>query len=229
VAISFFTETTPWEQARRDLRFTTTRVAVRRQHASLAEPLHGLLMRWTHIDRERRDADDLLIDADAVICAESEALDDAVLSLAAQLLHEGDHDPADLAYQAYFPRDPGEITGLGLESAISRTRELHAVAREIVPSFEVAAILVRIAQIEERGIEALIIREQARQNAVRVEALMRAWKDSANDARRLVESSLSAHARLHHLQRGYADAFFPAVARSRRTRRGGSPREREVA
>lgn len=218
-----FTDSTPWEQARRDLRFTATRTATRRQHAPLAEPLHALLSRWEEIDKERRDADDLLVDADAIVCAQTEALDDAVMALAAELLHEGDHDPADLTYRAYFPGVPGELTRLGLESAIASTREFAAISREIEPSFEVASILETITELEARGIEALIIRQQAQQNVDRVNVLIQAWKDGANAARSVVASALSGHAQKHRLPRGYAGAFFPTVAPERRPLRP-SPR-----
>ena len=129
MALRLFSEVTGWEQARKDIRFTATRLAARPIHEPLAKPLRGLLDQWNTLDQERRDADDAIVDANALVAALDEELDDAVGKLATRLLYEVGGDSAHPTFKAYFPEPPSGVIRLGLESEIKRTRDLRHTRR----------------------------------------------------------------------------------------------------
>src|SRR4051794_34826878 len=124
MGLRLFTEDTPWEVCRKDVRFTCTSLSVRAHHEALAKALRTLLSKWTTIEMERRDAEDALVDANAVVGALDEELDEAVFKLVSRLLVELDHDSTHPTFKAYFPEPPSEVIRLGLESEITRTKEL---------------------------------------------------------------------------------------------------------
>src|SRR3569832_1133261 len=92
MGLRLFTEVTAWDQARRETRFTMSRLAARRDHVALARPLRALLGRWAATDQERRDADDAVVDATALVSALDEELDEGVDELANRLLYEAGGD-----------------------------------------------------------------------------------------------------------------------------------------
>jgi hypothetical protein len=211
--LRLFTEDTPWEQARKDVRYTVTSLATRRKHEQLVKPLAALLTRWSAVEDERREAEDALVDANAVVASLDEELDEAVFRLVSRLLFEVDHNAQHPTFLAYFPEPPSEVIRLGLESEITRTKELFAVAEQKSASPELRAILEVIADLHRRGEEALAQREQAFIRLSRAELHIQDWKESANAARRSVANVLEGFAMKNHLPRGYADGFFPPSAR----------------
>jgi hypothetical protein len=214
MGLRLFTEDTSWEVCRRDLRFTCTSLAVRAQHEPLAKALRNLLSKWSSIEMERRDAEDALVDANAVVGALDEELDEAVFKLVSRLLVELDHDSTHPTFKAYFPEPPSEVIRLGLESEITRTRELFAVAEARGASPDVRAVLARVAAIHKRGEEALRAREKAFAAVSRVHLQVQDWKDSANAARRSISGVLEGYAIKNHLPPGYPQRFFTEASRS---------------
>ena len=221
--LRLFTDDTPWEQARKDVRYTATSLGVRQKHEHLVKALLSLLARWSGIDDRRREAEDALVDANAAVGALDEELDEAVFRLVSRLLFEVDHNVAHPTFKAYFPEPPSEVIRLGLESEIARTRELFAVAEERGASFEVRAILAAVADLHRRGEEALRLREEAFLSLSRIKLEVQDWKESANAARRSIANVLEGHAGKHHLPRGYADGFFPPAARTSKKLSRGTP------
>ncbi|MEP7122855.1 MAG: hypothetical protein ABJE95_18155 [Byssovorax sp.] len=208
-----FDEGTSWEQARKDTRYPTARLDARKHHAVLSRPLRALLGQWNTVDQERRDADDAVVDANALVSAIDEELDDTIGLLVARLLYEAGNDPANATFKTYFPEPPNEVIRLGLESEIARTKLLIHVAEEKKASKETWAILKTVAEIEKRGTEALAARVVAYTGVSRVALRIQTWKENANAARRGVEAALETYAVAHGKPRSYADAFFPATAR----------------
>jgi hypothetical protein len=225
MGLRLFTEDTAWDQARRETRFTMSRLAARKDHGALAKPLRALLGKWTTTDQERRDADDAVVDANALVSALDEELDEAVDRLANRLLYEAGGNGADPIFKAYFPEPPSEVIRLGLESEIARTKALAAVAEERKPSKEVKALLKVIADVEKRGEAALRGREAAYGAASKISLRVQAWKEDANAARRSVENQLDAYAIQSRRPRGYADGFFPAPTRARKNGKKQPARE----
>jgi hypothetical protein len=214
MGLRLFNDDTSWEQARKDVRYTATSLSVRHQHDQLVKPLRTLLERWATIDHERREAEDALVDANAMVSALDEELDEAVFRLVSRLLFEVDHNSGHPTFKAYFPEPPSEVIHLGLESEIARTRELFPVAEEKKASPEVRAILKTIADLQTRGEEALRAREAAYVAVSRVSLHVQDWKESANAARRSVVNVLEGYAMKNHLPRGYAEGFFPVASRT---------------
>ena len=163
-----FDEGTSWEQARKDTRYPSARLDARKHHATLSSPLRSLLAQWVTIDQERRDADDAVVDANALVSAVDEDLDAAVNDLVSRLLYEVGNNAASAIFKAYFPEAPNEVLRLGLESEIARTRKLLPIAKEKKASPEVMAILEEIAAIEEHGTQALAARVEAYAKVSRV-------------------------------------------------------------
>jgi hypothetical protein len=221
--LRLFTDDTPWEQARKDVRYTATSLGVRQKHEHLGKPLLALLARWAGIDAQRRAAEDALVDANAAVGALDEELDEAVFRLVSRLLFEVDHNSAHPTFMAYFPEPPSEVIRLGLEGEIARTRELFPVAEERGASADVRAILAVIAALHRRGEEALRVRVEAFLARSRVQLHVQDWKESANAARRSVANVLEGHASKNHLPRGYADGFFPPAARTSKKLSRGTP------
>jgi len=213
MALRLFHEGTGWEQARKDTRYTAARLDARAAHDGLAKPLRGLLARWVTIDEERREADDAVVDANALVAALDDELDTAVDAFINRLLYELHGDGAHPVFKAYFPEPPSEVLRLGLESEIERTKKLFHVAEERKVSKEVSQLLAAIAAVSKRGTAALAAREAAYATTSRVTLRIQTWKESANAARRGVDSVLEGHAVKAQLPRGYADRFFPAPPR----------------
>ncbi len=211
-----FDEGTSWEQARKDTRYPAARLDARKRHAVLSKSLRALLAQWNTTDQERRDADDAVVDANALVSAIDEDLDDAVGLLVARLLYEAGNDPANATFKTYFPEPPNEVIRLGLESEIARTKDLVHVAEEKKASKEVWTILKVVAEIEKRGTEALAARVEAYTGVSRVALRIQTWKENANAARRGVEAALETYAVANGKPRSYADAFFPAPPRAKK-------------
>ena len=211
-----FDEGTSWEQARKDTRYPAARLDAKKRHAPLSKSLRALLAQWNTTDQERRDADDAVVDANALVSAIDEELDDTIGLLVARLLYEAGNDPANATFKTYFPEPPNEVIRLGLESEIARTKELVHVAEEKKASKEVWAILKAVAEIEKRGTEALAARVEAYTGVSRGALRIQTWKENANAARRGVEAALETWAVANGKPRGYADAFFPAAPRAKK-------------
>src|SRR4051812_20815075 len=106
MGLRLFTEDTSWEQARKDVRYTVKSLSTRHKHEQLVKPLATLLGRWSAIEDERRAVEDALVDANAVVAALDDELDEAVFRLVSRLLVEVDHDAAHATFRAYFPEPP---------------------------------------------------------------------------------------------------------------------------
>lgn len=213
-----FDEGTSWEQARKDTRYPSARLDARKHHATLSQPLRKLLTQWITIDQERRDADDAVVDANALVSAVDEDLDEAVNALVSRLLYEVGNNAASAIFKAYFPEAPNEVLRLGLESEIDRTRKLLPIAQEKKASGEVMAILQEIGAIEEHGTQALAARVDAYGQVSRVALRIQTWKENANAARRAVLAALETYAIANGKPRGYPEWFFPAPPRAKKAK-----------
>ena len=212
MGMTLFTDKTSWENARKDVRHTASTLTASVVHVAVAKPLKALLARWNEIDQARRDADDQLVDANALVAwIDVRLLDPRVAELASLLLHEAKQDRSDPKFKRYFPEPPNEIVRMGLESEIKRTKGFFHVAEEVPPSKEVKAILAKIAAVHTKGEAALTTREEATLHVARISLRIQTWKEDANGVRRSVENNLDAHANGQGLPRDYSDAFFPAA------------------
>jgi hypothetical protein len=182
--------------------------------------LKELLSRWNDTDQERRDADDKLVDANALVSwIDVQVLDPLVIELASLLLHEAKQDRAHPTFKRFFPEAPNEIVRMGLESEIKRTKAFFAVAEENPPSKEAKALLTKIAAAHKQGEAALKAREEATVQIARISLRVQTWKEDANGLRRGVENLLDSHATAHNLPRDYSSPFFPAT---RSAKKGGA-------
>lgn len=205
-----FNDNTGWEAARKSVRHTAAMLGASETHAGAAKALRQLLARWTTIDQERRDADDALVDANALVAwVDTQALDPLVKELGSLLLHEARQDRKHPAFKRYFPEPPNDVVRLGLESEIERTKAFFDVAEEAPPSKEAKALLAKMRAVHARGAEALTARAEAAANVARVALKMTTWKEDANGARRSIATMLDAHANERGMKRDYASAFFP--------------------
>jgi hypothetical protein len=211
MGLTLFTDKTSWENARKDVRHTSATLTASEVHLAVAKPLKALLTRWNETDQERRDADDKLVDANALVAwIDVRLLDPLVIELGSLLLHEARQDRSDPKFKRYFPEPPNEIVRMGLESEIKRTKAFFHVAEEAPPSKEGKAILAKIAAVHKQGEAALAAREEATLQVARISLRIQTWKEDANGVRRSVENNLDAHANGHGLPRDYSAAFFPA-------------------
>ena len=214
MGLRLFTEDTPWEQARKDVRYAVTSLDARHKHQQLVKPLATLLARWAAVDEERRAAEDELVDANAMVNAIDHELDEAVYRLVQRLLVELEDDSSHPTFRAYFPEPPTEVIRLGLESEIVRTKQLFTVAEERGASPAVRAILKQIGELQRRGETALRARVDAFVALSRADLHVQDWKESANAARKSVANVLEGYALKNHLPRGYSEHFFPAASRT---------------
>lgn len=219
MAFRLFNDETPWEQARKDVRHTAASVAAEDDHAALAKPLRQLLTQWAAVDQERRDADDAMVDANALVRYLDVKLDRMVEKLVSRLLFEVQQDRKHPTFMRFFPEAPSEVIRLGLESEIERTKEFDDVAKTVGASKQVLAILATIDGLRKRGIAALTEREEVAKNQGRISLRINEWKASANAARRSIENSLDAYAIGATLPRDYSDDFFPAARTSKRKKK----------
>ncbi len=211
MGLTLFTDKTPWENGRKDVRHTAATLIASEVHIALAKPVKHLLTRWNEIDQERRDADDKLVDANALVAwIDVRVLDPLVTELASLLIHEVKQDRSDPKFRRFFPEPPNEVVRMGLESEIKRTKLFFNVAEEVPTSPEAKAILAKIAAAHKQGDAALKAREEATFHVARISLRIQTWKEDANGIRRSVENKLDAYANENGLPRDYSDAFFPA-------------------
>ena len=211
MGLTLFTDKTSWENARKDVRHTAATLTASEVHLASAKPVKELLTRWNDTDQERRDADDKLVDANALVAwIDVRLLDPLVTELGSLLLHEAKQNRSDPRFKRYFPEPPNEIVRMGLESEIKRTKAFFSVAEEVPLSNEGKAILAKIAAVHKQGEAALAAREEATLHVARISLRIQTWKEDANGVRRSVENHLDAHANAHGLPRDYSDPFFPA-------------------
>lgn len=207
--LRLFTDKTPWDDVRRDVRYVAAGLTAADEHIALAKPLRTLLAQWKTIESDREDADDAMVDANAVVRRLDITLDRLVNDLAGQLLAECGRDTSAPGFRRFFPEAPSAVIRLGLESEIERTKKFATVAEEIGASKETKAILKRFDGIHTKGTAALKARERLAETQGRVSLRISTWKDDSNHARRSVESALEKYATDHRLPRTYADEFFP--------------------
>lgn len=211
MGLTLFTDKTSWENARKDVRHTAATLSASEVHLASAKPLKALLTRWNDTDQERRDADDKLVDANALVAwIDVRLLDPLVTELGSLLLHEVKQNRSDPKFKRYFPEPPNEIVRMGLESEIRRTQAFFSVAEEVPLSNEGKALLAKIAAVHKQGEAALTAREEATLHVARISLRIQTWKEDANGVRRSVVNKLDAHANEKGLPRDYSDAFFPA-------------------
>lgn len=211
-----FTDDTPWEQARKDVRHTAASVAAEEAHEALAKPLRTLLVQWATIDQERRDADDAMVDANARVRRLDTKLDDAVEKLASRLLFEVHQDRKHATFLKFFPEPPSEVVRLGLESEIERTKAFDDVAQNIGASKPILVILATLEALRQHGTAALQGRVEVAKRQGRVVLRTSEWKAAANTARRSIENALDAYAIEAKLARDYSDDFFPIGRKSKK-------------
>jgi hypothetical protein len=224
-----FNEDTPWEQARKDVRTTAAAVAAEKDHAALAKPLRALLTQWGTVEQERRDADDAMVDANALVRHFDKKLDRAVEKLVSRLEFEVGGERSKPGFAEYFPEPPNEVIRLGLESEIARTERFDNVAKELGASKQVRALLATIDGIRKEGAKVLETREEVAKRQGRVSLRISVWKESANAARRGVENALDAYAIANDLPRDYSDEFFPPARVSKKTKTAKAPAKTEPA
>jgi hypothetical protein len=226
MGLTLFTDKTSWENARKDVRHTASTLTASEVHLPAAKPLKTLLTRWNEIDQERRDADDQLVDANALVAwIDVRLLDPLVTELASVLLHGARQDRSDPKFKRFFPEPPNEVVRMGLESEIKRTKAFFNVAEEVQTSQEAKAILAKITAAHKQGEAALAAREEATLHVARISLRIQTWKEDANGVRRSVANKLDAHANENGLPRDYSDAFFPAsrAAKSSAGKAAGTP------
>jgi hypothetical protein len=221
--LRLFTDKTSWDDSRRDVRYTAAALEATGQHAAMAKPLRALLTQWKTIEAEREDADDAMVDANAVVRHIDAALDREVNHLAGQLLAENGRDTAAPGFRRFFPEAPSAVIRLGLESEIEHTKKFDTVAEEVGASKEVKAILKRVDALRTKGGAALKEREKVAERQGRVSLRIATWKDDANHARRSVESALEKLAAEQRLPRSYSDEFFPPGRTAKRTVEAAPP------
>jgi hypothetical protein len=208
--MKLFKDSTGWEAARRSVRHTATVLAASQVHAGAAKGVKALLERWAQIEAERREAEDGVVDANALVAwIDRQVLDPAVQELASLLLHEAKQNRKDATFKKYFAEAPGEVIRLGLESEIERTKKFFHVADEVTPSKAVKAVLAKLHAAHAKGSAALQARKDATDAVARVALKCQTWREDANAARRSVETELDAYANEHKLDRDYANTFFP--------------------
>ena len=222
MGLRLFNEKTSWDDARKDVRYVAAALQATDEHAALAKPLRGLLAQWKTIEGDREDADDAMVDSNALVRRLDGGLDREVNKLAGQLLAENERDTSAPGYKKYFTEPPNEIIRLGLESEIQRTRKFDTVAEELGASKEVKTILKRMGEIQGKGDLALRSREKVAETQGRVSLRIATWKDDANHARRSVESALESYAAEHRLPRTYADEFFPPARSGKKNEESAS-------
>lgn len=211
MGLTLFTDKTPWENVRKDARHTSSTLTASEVHLAAAKPVKELLIRWNETDQGRRDADDKLVDANALVAwIDGRVLDPLVTEFASLLLHEAKQNRLDPRFRRFFPEPPNEVVRMGLESEIKRTKVFFGVAEEVPISQEGKAILARIADAHKQGEAALAAREEATLHVARISLRIQTWKEDANGVRRSVKTHLDAYANENGLPRDYSDAFFPA-------------------
>ena len=214
--MQLFDEKTGWEAGRKSVRFTTARLAADPAHAKLVKPFRGLLAEWNATDQERRDADDAVVDANALVAYCNDHLDAITGRFVRQLRNDfGDNHPA---VGRFFPEAPSEVISLGLESQIARSKDFFLVAEQVALGPEAKAILDEIAASMKQGSAALAAREGAYTAAARVSLKTQTWREKANAARRSLENVLDGWAIAHHEARDYPDRFFPASAKNKKAK-----------
>jgi len=223
MGLTLFTDKTPWENARKDVRHSAATLTASEIHLAAAKPVKELLLRWNETDQERRDADDRVVDANALVAwIDVRVLDPLVTELASLLLHEAKQDRSDPKFRRFFPEPPNEVVRMGLESEIKRTKAFFGAAEEVPISQEGEAILAKIADAHKRGDAALKAREEATLHIARISLRIQTWKEDANGVRRSVKTNLDAYANENGLPRDYSDPFFPA-ARAAKSEKAKAP------
>ncbi len=223
MALRMFTDETGWESSRKDVRFTNTGVRLVLAHAALVKPLAMLLADWLVIDQARREADDALVDCHAGVATWNVCLDSWVGKLSSRLLYECGDKPTSTTFQRYFPEVPSEVIRMGLETEIERANNFHDVAKELGASKEVTSILTEIATAQASGKTVIETRKEAAAAVGRVSLRMHIWKENANQARRGIEAALETYGVANGLERGYADNFFPAPKKAKKSSKKTAP------
>jgi hypothetical protein len=214
MGLRLFTDETSWEQTRRDVRHARAALAATGDHANLANAMTKLLASWSSLDAERIEADDALVDANALVRYWDSQLDELVARLAARVI--ADHGKGSSEYLALFPEAPATIVRLGLESEIARVKKFDVVAKERKLSKGVQELLAQIGKVVTDGSKVLAARVTAAEGSARVALRVAAWKEDANAARRSVAISLDKWALENGAGRDYSHAFFPAAKTSKK-------------
>jgi hypothetical protein len=211
-----FSDDTSWDAVRRSVRFTASALAATKDHTAMAKTPRALLKSWKQTDDARLEADDALVDANAKVAALDGELDDLVTKFASEILHEVRQDRTDALYVAFFPDAPSDIVRLGLASEIERTKKFFVVATQRKPGKAALSVLEQIKSVQADGEKALAERVEATAEVAKVSLRIQTWKEDANGARRSVETALDQYSNENKLSRGYADRYFPQVARATR-------------
>jgi hypothetical protein len=208
MSMRLFTDHAGWEDARKAARWTSASLCASEEHARLARPLQYLLEKWSAIDVQRREVDDALVEADAVVHAVDRELDRLVTSFAATIERELDGGRTNATFLRFFPGDVDDIVRLGLEHEIERTDGFGTIARETPLSDEARANVRAIGDVVAQGKKALTTREKAAGEAARVALRIETWTESAKRARKNVEELLSAYAVAKDLPDAWVKSFF---------------------
>ena len=210
--MQMFDEDTSWEAARKSVRFTAARLAADPTHRKHEKAVRALLAEWGTIEQARRDADDGVVDANALVAYCNDRLDDTTGRFVRRLRNDfGGDDNA--SFRKFFEESPSEVINLGLESQIGRSKDFFVVAEAVPLTRDAKAILDEIGAIMKDGKTALEGRETATIGVAKISLRVQTWKEKANAARRSLENILDTYATGNNLPRDYAGRFFPASAK----------------
>lgn len=207
--MQMFDEDTSWESARKSVRFTAARLAADPAHQKHEKTIRALLGEWGTIEQARRDADDGVVDANALVAYYGDRIDDTTGRFVRRLRNDfGGDDNA--SFRKFFEENPSEVISLGLEAQITRSKDFFIVAEAVALTKDARTILDEIGATMKAGKAALDGRETATVGVAKVSLRVQTWKEKANAARRSLENILDAYATANGLPRDYAARFFPA-------------------
>lgn len=210
-----FDSKTSWEGARAEILYTVSVLGASGRHGKLHQGMKGHLDKWGPLEVQRREAEDAIVMANALVAWCDHELDGAVRGFANEVLHAAGHDASHKLFASFFPEAPSEIIRMGLESEIERCERFDVVASRVeLPKVCVTKLeAVRAAIVA--GKAALKKRREAFQAQAMVSLDITSWKEAANNARVSCHLQLQAWGLENNEERGYADRFFPARTASK--------------
>lgn len=215
-----FDDTTGFEAARDDARYTLAMLKASKQHPAQNKLIERSLGQWQELDSARTRANDAVLDANARVALCDFKLDVGVRAIAKEAEYEGGRDGA--MFRAIFPEPPSDVTAQTLAPEIEAVKQMSERAKAAgTPSKALAKALSGALAACADGEEALKAREEAVLEQARWSIRAADWKSAANKARRAVHNQLDAHAIEHDLGADYADLFFPAARKPAKGRGKG--------
>ena len=217
-----YTDDTSLSSVRRDLRYTRGVLRAARVHEAELREVQRQFDRAKELVTQLEDADDSIVDSNALVAWHDRTLDGAIDHFANDVVHLVGGDRSDLRYTSFFRVAPGEYIRLGLESEIERTAHFQDAAKQNALPKSVQASLASVEEARAEGGKAI----KAREDAVKAEAglwlSVRRLKEDANAMRRSVYNSLERYAIEKKLPAGYADLFFLSTPPKSKKAKSGS-------